>query len=177
MKMIKYALAIMALVVTSATAQEMDSKIDKISRATLVVHDMDKAVHLFRDILGLTVSDVTSISGEAISKQMGYGENITMSFVGVSGGEGSISVALMSLDNVKTETQAKPSRLEAGSVVLVMSTQHIHSIYEEVKAAGYTIISEPGIPFPRDGVKEQGVNMLFVGPGGTIIELSKPTVR
>jgi len=177
MRMFKYIPIVLVLLICGATAQETDIKVDKISRATLVVHDMDNAVHLFRDVLGLKVSDVTSITGENISKQMGYNENVTMKFAGVSGDEGSISLALMSLENVNDNPQIKPSRLVAGSVVLVMSTQHVQAIYEIVKAEGYTIISEPGIPFPREGIKEQGINMLFVGPGGAIIELSKPSVR
>lgn len=173
----KYIIMITALMTCATQAQDMEIKVDKISRATLVVHDMDKAVHLFRDILGLEVGEVTSISGTDISKQMGYDENVTMKFAGVNGGEGSINIALMSLENVKSEPRIDPTRLEAGSVVLVMSTQHIQEIYKNVKEEDYTIISEPGIPFPRVGIKEQGLNMLFVGPGGAIIELSKPSVR
>lgn len=177
MKIFRYILVAIALTITSVTAQEMDNKVDKISRATLVVHDMDRAVHLFQDILGLRVSDVMTISGDEISRQMGYDENITMSFAGVDGGDDSINVALMSIDSVDMDPPERPARLEAGSVVLVMSAQDIYQIYEDVTAEGYAIISEPGIPFPRDGIKEQGVNMLFVGPGGAIIELSKPSVR
>lgn len=178
MKLLTYAVLGIMLLSGNLYAQESEIKVDRISRTTLVVSSMDKAVHLFGDILGLKITDVTAISGEPISKQMGYDNSVNISFVGVSGGEGSSSLALMSFDNVEgAEREAHPSKLVAGSTVLVMSTQHIHEIYEKVKNAGYQIISAPGIPFPREGLKEQNYNMLFVGPGGVVIELSKPSVR
>lgn len=182
--MIRFFLGTMMVMTSMALAQEeMPSKVGAISRTAIVVRDLDRALLLFRDILGLKVLSDSPIMGDLISKHMGHDVTLEGRILGLGTGESRTgNIVLMHYSNIDKGDEADhAAKLDVGNVALVMMVDpkvaDIHEIYEKVKEAGFKIISAPSELYPRPGLKEQAVDMFFVGPEGVVIELIKPSVK
>lgn len=182
--MIRYFLIAMMVFTNIAHSQETQpANVGPISRTAIVVRDLDRALLLFRDILGLKVLSESPIMGDLISEHMGHDVKLEGSILGLGTGESRAgNIVLMHYTNIdKGHEEDHAAKFDVGNVALVMmvdpNVADIYEIYKKVKAAGFKIISAPAELYPRPGLKEQAVDMFFIGPEGVVIELIKPSIK
>jgi predicted enzyme related to lactoylglutathione lyase len=170
------------LSVLPGTPQADDSadmaKVGPLLRTTIMVRDMDAALAVFQDLLGLTVFRDVELAGEAVSTLVGH-ENASGRIVILQSGESVVgNVAVMSYaDEDAGEAPPYNASLDTGEVALIMETKDIDGIYAAAKAAGYTVFTPPMVIFERPGWAIQSREMMFVGPEGVIINLIQPGVK
>jgi hypothetical protein len=63
--------------------------------------------------------------------------------------------------------------VETGDSALVFVTSDIFGINEKVKAAGYSIVSEPIVLFPQEGSDIQAYESLFFDRDGIVVNLTQ----
>ena len=141
-------------------------------RTTVVVQDMDRALTLFRDVLGLSVRLDLPLSGEAVSSLMGYGDT-TARIVILQSGE--LEIANVALLQISAATSAASdvaaSRLRTGDVAIVMETNNIDAVHAKVMELGYTALTPPIVIFERPNMVTQDREFIFRGPEGIAVNL------
>ena len=159
-------------------------RVSPVSRTTIFVRDIEESLKLYQDILGLKARrESIVLEGPFWSEAVGApGEDKRMKVVILNNtGIGSEAVGNVGIFQFIDENDGppvyKPARVQTGDVALVMTTQDIFGIYEDVKAAGYTIIAPPKSPTPADvpsmapEALEELYEMLFFDRDGIIINL------
>lgn len=63
--------------------------------------------------------------------------------------------------------------VKTGDAALVFVTNDIFRINEQVKAAGYAIVSEPIVLFPKEGSDTQSYESLFFDRDGILVNLTQ----
>ena len=131
------------------TQKEQAPKVGPISRTAIVVCDLDRALLLFRDILGLKVLSESQIMGDLISEHMGHDVTLEGKIYGLGIGESRAgNIVLMHYTNIdKGDEEDHDAKFDVGNVALVMMVDpeaaDIYEIYNNVKEAGFKIISAP----------------------------------
>lgn len=164
---------------TSALAQQDPAiadgmRVSPISRATVFVRDIDESLKLYRDILGLKPRVERTLTSELVNDLLGTsGENKVLRVV-ILNATGDTWVGDVGLLQYVEETTLppvqKPPRVETGDVALVMVTADVLGVYEEVKAAGYTIIAAPMNPTGATG-PDAAYEFMFFDRDGIIVNL------
>lgn len=160
------------------------SRVSPVSRTTIFVSNIEESLKLYRDILGLKPRRESIILEHPFwSEAVGApGEGKRTKVVVLNNtGIGSEMVGNIGLFQFIDENDGppvyKPARVQTGDIALVMVTQDIFGIYEEVEAAGYTIIAAPQSPPPDavPGMTPEALNeiyeMLFFDRDGVVINL------
>ena len=141
-------------------------------RTTVVVQDMDGALSLFRDVLGLSVRLDLPLSGEAVSSLLGYGDTTARIVILQSGDLEIANVALMQISAATpAATDGAASRLRTGDVAIVMETNNIDAVYAKVMELGYEALTPPIVIFERPNMVTQNREFIFRGPEGIAVNL------
>jgi len=150
-------------------------RVEPVSRTTLIVSDIEAALELFRDTLGLTVRRDLVLDGDAVNRIMGTNEQ-RMRIVILQSGETTIgNIALLTyLVDTAGSPHTHDATLDIGEVVLVMETDSLDSIHAAVRDRGYTVVSPPVVLFPKPDMIEQRKEMMFIGPDGIAVNLIQP---
>ncbi|RME89481.1 MAG: methylmalonyl-CoA epimerase [Anaerolineae bacterium] len=120
----------------------------------LVTDDLEKGLHFWRDALGLTVSEVREVEGEAAQ----------IAFLPVGEGE----IELVRPTSEDTGLARYLAKRGPGMHHVCLEVDDIHAILERLRADGVRLINET----PRRG--EDGRQYAFVHPestGGVLVEL------
>ncbi len=128
--------------------------IRKIHHVALVTDDLEKGLHFWRDALGLTVSEVREVEGEAAQ----------IAFLPVGEGE----IELVRPTSEDTGLARYLAKRGPGMHHVCLEVDDIHAILERLRADGVRLINET----PRRG--EDGRQYAFVHPestGGVLVEL------
>ncbi len=168
-----------ALPLAPATASDQNdssaptvTETSPVLRTTVVVQDMDSALSLFRDVLGLSVRLDLPLSGEAVSSLLGYGDTTARIVILQSGDLEIANVALMQISAAKSATSdGAASKLVTGDVAIVMETNDIDAVYARVIELGYTALTPPMVIFNRPNMVTQNREFIFRGPEGIAINL------
>ena len=141
-------------------------------RTTVVVQDMDGALSLFRDVLGLSVRLDLPLSGEAVSSLLGYGDTTARIVILQSG---DLEIANVALLQISAATPASfdnaASKLHTGDVAIVMETNNIDAVYAKVLELGYKALTPPIVIFERPNMVTQNREFIFRGPEGIAVNL------
>lgn len=141
-------------------------------RTTVVVQDMDGALSLFRDVLGLSVRLDLPLSGEAVSSLLGYGDTTVRIVILQSGDLEIANVALLQISAATSAaSDGAASRLRTGDVAIVMETNNIDAVYAKVMELGYEALTPPIVIFERPNMVTQNREFIFRGPEGIAVNL------
>jgi len=148
-------------------------------RVTMMVNQMEPALAIYRDILGMEVY---------------YDEEIVVSGVGLPAGEPDSKTRLVILQCndpyigmlgilqyvdpplPDPEPRPVPNRVRAGEIVFVMHNENVRAAYEKLKTVeGIEMVSEPHISeFPKDdGGVFRVLGTSFFDPNGYFVELNQ----
>ncbi|RPH93848.1 MAG: hypothetical protein EHM68_15080 [Lysobacterales bacterium] len=141
-------------------------------RTTLVVRDLDGAVRLFRDLLGLSVAIDLEIEGEEVNALLGTeGRRMRIVIFDVDGTPTGRIAVMAYHDPAPPLPAASAGPVDVGSVVLVLGTTDIDLAHARIREAGYPVVSEPRVVFQRPELAVQSREMMFIGPEGVVINL------
>lgn len=141
-------------------------------RTTVVVQDMDGALSLFRDVLGLSVRLDLPLSGEAVSSLLGYGDTTARIVILQSGDLEIANVALLQIGAATSvASDGAASKLVTGDVAIVMETNNIDAVHARVMELGYTALTPPIVIFERPNMVTQDREFIFRGPEGIAVNL------
>lgn len=148
-------------------------------RVTMVVNDIEPALKIYRDKLGMTVYYDQEIvvsgkglpAGEPDSKTRLVILQCNDTYIGMLG-------ILQYLDPPLPNPGPRPSpnRVRTGEVVFVMHNEDVKAAFERISAIeGVEIVSEPHISeFPKaDGGVFRVLGMSFFDPNGYFVELNQ----
>ena len=156
----------------SPDGREQGGIVGPLLRTTIVVRDLEPALRLFRDVLGLNIAVDLSLEGEEVNRLLGVHDRKMRIVIFDADGSAIGRVAVLAYDGQDTvEPAPQANGVEAGAVVLVMSTKDIDLAYQRVRDAGYTIVSPPRVIFDRPDMVVQSREMMFIGPEGVAINL------
>lgn len=152
------------------------SRVDSVSRTTLVVDDVTEALPLFTEVLGLSIRLDRELDGQVLNQLLGTEDESIRIVILQSGAATSGNIALLQYLGADRPRDPKSydGRLDPGEVALVMETSAIDAIHKEAKARGYVIVSPPAVLFPQQNMVEQRREMMLIGPNGIGINLIQP---
>jgi len=144
-----------------------------IARATIFVRDIDESLKLYRDILGMKPMFDNYWSGEGINAIMGTKDKELRATVLMAGKSIQGNLGIYQLYN---ETGLPPRSIQStdtrtGDFAIVFPTNDIYRLTEEIRSAGYPIISPPVSLIYRDEYEIQPVEMMFRDPDGVLVNL------
>jgi len=142
-------------------------------RATLLVHDIEKSVAFYRDVIGLSVwlenkgkSGGDLPTGDPIGTPSHFvimkGRDPWLGMVGL-------------LQYGEKKTAPKKDIIGPGDAVLMMETSDLEGIHERLKKAGYRIVREPRtseITF-GDGSRGLATFLFCMDPDGHVLEINQ----
>lgn len=143
-------------------------------RSTHFVRDMDESLKLYRDILGLRVRFEQTFKSKEWDRILGIGGK-TIRVVHLQSGDGVIANVGLFQFVGETQPPAPEARtfVKTGDAALVFVTSDIFNINEKVKAAGYSLVSEPIVLFPQEGKDTQAYESLFFDRDGILVNLTQ----
>jgi catechol 2,3-dioxygenase-like lactoylglutathione lyase family enzyme len=144
-------------------------------RSTHFVRDVDESLKLYRDILGLRVRfEQTFEKSEEWDQILGI-DCKTVRVVHLQSGDFVFAnVAFFQFIGDSQPPAPDPrTHVETGDSALVFVTSDIFGINEKVKAAGYSIVSEPIVLFPQEGSDIQAYESLFFDRDGIVVNLTQ----
>ena len=146
-------------------------------RSTHFVRDIDESVKLYGAILGLKPRVERTAGGKEWDQILGV-ENKTVRVMILQSGEYVFAnVGLFQFVGEKQPPRpVSRTSVETGDAALVFLTSDIFGINEKVKAAGYAIVSEPIVLFPKEGSDTQSYEMLFFDHDGILVNLIQRNV-
>lgn len=148
-------------------------------RATMMVNEIEPALAIYRDILGMEVY---------------YDQEIVVSGTGLPAGEPNARTRLVILQCndpyigmlgilqyidpplPAPDPRPRPNRVKAGEIVLVLHHQDVAAVYGKLKnVAGIQIHAEPHLSeYPRaDGGVFRVLGISFFDPNGYFVELNQ----
>jgi catechol 2,3-dioxygenase-like lactoylglutathione lyase family enzyme len=148
-------------------------------RVTMIVHELESALTIYRDILGMTVY---------------YDQEIVVTGTGLPAGEPNARARLVILQCNDAyigmlgllhyldpplpppEPRPVPNRVMAGETVFVMAHENVEKAYEKLREVeGVEIFAEPHVnEFPRpDGGVYRVEGLSFFDPNGYFIDLNQ----
>ena len=148
-------------------------------RATMLVNEIDGALRIYRDILGMEVyyDDEIVVSGKGLpagepdSKTRLVILRCNDPYIGMLG-------ILQYLDPPLPEPPPRPSpnRVRAGEVVFVMHHEDVDRVYEQLlEVEGIEMVAEPHVnEYPKkDGGVFRVKGISFFDPNGYFVELNQ----
>lgn len=142
-------------------------------RATLLVHDIDKAVAFYRDAIGLSVwLENRGKSGGDLPT--GDPVGTPSHFVIMKGRDPWLGMVGL-LQYGEKKVAPKKDTIGPGDAVLMMETSDLAGIQERLKKGGYRIVGEPRtseITF-GDGTKGQATFLFCMDPDGHVLEINQ----
>lgn len=142
-------------------------------RATLLVHDADKAIAFYRDAIGLSVwLENKGKSGGDLPT--GDPVGTPSRFVIMKGRDPWLGMVGL-LQYGEAKAAPKKNTIGPGDVVLMMETSDLAGIHERLKKNGYRIVKEPRtseITF-GDGSKGLATFLFCMDPDGHVLEINQ----
>jgi catechol 2,3-dioxygenase-like lactoylglutathione lyase family enzyme len=113
-------------------------------RITIFCHDIEKSLHLYRDVLGLHVAMDKTIGGETAGRLLGLPPcNIRMLLLSGAANEKPV-LGLFYVDATELETRpAGPRKLVRKQTALVLGTDDFDAALADIRAAGLDLLCEP----------------------------------
>lgn len=143
-------------------------------RSTHFVRDVDESLKLYRDILGLRIRFEQTFKSEEWDDILGIGDKTTRVVHLQSGDFVFANVAFFQfLGDTQPPAPEPRTFVKTGDAALVFVTNDIFRINEQVKAAGYAIVSEPIVLFPKEGSDAQSYESLFFDRDGILVNLTQ----
>ena len=143
-----------------------------VSRTTVFTRDAERALGLYRDLLGLAVWIDTLIPNPGASDILGQ-HCESMRIVVLRAGDteiGNIGLAEVHGANPPLENPPHATKVRLGEPCLVIRTDHLKALLPKLAAAGVHVISPPTkLDLP---IEEEVWEMFLRDPDGTMINLS-----
>jgi catechol 2,3-dioxygenase-like lactoylglutathione lyase family enzyme len=148
-------------------------------RATMLVNDIEPALHLYRDVLGMEVyyDDEIIVSGEGLPAGAPSAKTRLVilrcndPYIGMLG-------ILQYLDPPLPDPppRPRPNRVRAGEVVFVMHHDDVDRVHDELRAMeGIEMVAAPHVnEYPnKDGGVFRVKGISFFDPNGYFVELNQ----
>lgn len=163
------------LMTVNALAQEptvpIGDRLTPMLRASVFVRDIDESLKLYRDILGLKPRVERVLEGDEVNAVLGTrGKSVRVAIL-QSGDTLVGNVGLFSFLGENGPAPERRTEVRSGDTAFVFITTDIKGIYEQVRDAGYAIVSPPMVLFPNPDAQEQDLEMLFFDADGVGINL------
>ncbi|NKB44663.1 MAG: hypothetical protein GKS03_10345 [Alphaproteobacteria bacterium] len=142
-----------------------------VMRTSIIVRDMDESLKLYRDILGLRPWFEGPLEGDALNTLVGTEGKSMHNIILQSGNIVHANVGLFEYVDEDSDAPDIIPEVRTGDVAIVFYTNDIFAIHDAVKAAGYTVISQPIALYRREGSPTQNVEMIFFDSDGIAINL------
>ena len=144
------------------------------ARATIFVRDQDESLKLYRDILGLRVRTDREFDDVRFNQVLGT-KGLKVKVKILQAGDvvyGNVGLFQLVGDE-RNQVPPPPAAMKSvtGDAAVVFNTSDIMGITAKLKAAGYTIISEPMVLFPSEQMAVQPLEMLFRDRDGILVNL------
>lgn len=131
----------------------------------IVVSNMEKSLHFYRDLLGLKESRVMNESGEFIDSILGL-ENVQVTTVKLSGDDGPTLVELLEFKSHQDEDPARRTLYSIGPTHAAFTVDNLDEVYCRLSEAGIRFTTPPQLS--PDGYAKV---TFCQDPDGTRIEL------
>ena len=140
-------------------------------RASVFVRDIDESLKLYRDILGLKPRIERVLEGDEVNAVLGTrGKTVRVAILQ----SGDTLVGNVGLFSFVCDTSPPPeprSEVRTGDTAFIFITTDIRGLFQQVRDAGYAIVSPPMVLFPDPEAEEQDQEMLFFDADGVGINL------
>jgi len=154
-----------------------DFKVTPLMRSTHFVRDVDESLKLYRDILGLKPRVEQTFKSDEWDRILGIGGKTVRVAILQSGDTVFANVGLFQFVGESQPLPPDPRTfVQTGDAALVFLTNDIFGINDQVKAAGYSIVSEPIVLFPRPGSETESYESLFFDRDGILVNLIQRNV-
>lgn len=159
-----------------ADAQEIPDGflVSPMNRATIFVRDLDESLRLYRDLLGLEIRVEALTEGDRINEIMGTKGYALRAVILQSGDSVVGNIGIYEIIGDDRSTLSPPSdRVDTvtGDFAIVFATNDIDGITEQVRAAGYPLVSPPMVLYPRENAEVQTREMMFRDRDGVLVNL------
>jgi catechol 2,3-dioxygenase-like lactoylglutathione lyase family enzyme len=153
--------------------------VSRLRRVSIIVTNLDRSLHLYRDTLGLTVTWETVVKASdrdhAVFKLLGISPvNIRATFLESEDSAASMIGLIEIADpNIHAAPLGTPGK-RRGEVSLIFNTTKIHELYHTLIEGGFEIVSPPTLnelpAYPAS------LEMTLRDPDGVSINLIQPAV-
>jgi catechol 2,3-dioxygenase-like lactoylglutathione lyase family enzyme len=142
-------------------------------RATLLVHDIDKAVAFYRDAIGMSVW-LENKDKSAGDLPTGDPPGTPSHFVIMKGRDPWLGMIGL-LQYGDSKTARRKDTIGPGDVVLMMETSDLSGIHERVKKLGYRVVKEPRTTEMTfgDGTRGSATFLFCMDPDGHVLEINQ----
>lgn len=149
-------------------------------RITIFCHDIEKSLHLYRDLLGLNVVMDKTISGKAAGRLLGLPScDIRIVLLSTKANEKPV-LGLFDISGTELETRsAGPRKLVRKQTALVLGTDDFDAALADVRAGGLELLCEPE-DYVSPGSGPNGVSMrhrelIFFDPDDVLVSITQVT--
>lgn len=169
-------LGLLVVAMSAIHAQEIPDgfSVSPMNRATIFVRDLDESLQLYRDLLGLEIRVEALTEGDRINQIMGTKGYALRAVILQSGDSVIGNIGIYEIIGDDRSTLPPPSnRVDTvtGDFAVVFATNDIDGITEQLRAAGYLLISPPMVLYPREDAEVQTREMLFRDRDGVLVNL------
>lgn len=131
----------------------------------IVVSDMERSLHFYRDLLGLKVVWVMDESGEYIDNMLSL-QNVRVATVKMSANSGSTLIELLEFNSHPRETPSKREVYTIGPSHVAFTVDDLDVVYRRLSQAGIRFNAPPQLS--PDGYAKV---TFCQDPDGTLVEL------
>jgi|TARA_B110000305_G_C19105815_1_gene477415 catechol 2,3-dioxygenase-like lactoylglutathione lyase family enzyme len=161
---------------TAGYGQEIPEgfSVSPMNRATIFVRNLDESLRLYRDLLGLRVLIDLRTDGDEINEIMGTQGSALRAVILQSGDSllGNIGIyEIIGDDRTALSPPSVYANIVTGDVAVVFLTNDIDGITNQLRNAGYLLISPPMVLYAREDAQVQDREMLFRDRDGVLVNL------
>jgi catechol 2,3-dioxygenase-like lactoylglutathione lyase family enzyme len=139
-----------------------------VRHAGVSVRDLEKSLHFYRDLLGLTIRTQADEKGPFLEEILGYPE-VRVTTVKLGAAEGPTLVELLRYDLPKAEKNLGRDIYDFGASHVALTVRDVEALYKHLTAAGVVFRSPP-----RLSVDGRARVAFCEDPDGMPVELVEP---
>jgi catechol 2,3-dioxygenase-like lactoylglutathione lyase family enzyme len=144
---------------------------------TIFCRDLERSLALYRDILRFEVIEEKTVSGPAMARMVALDDcTVRICHLASQRSEnGLIGLYEISGVDVPEAPRARVGRIHYGQTAMVVYTERLAEIYQELKDGGYVFLTPPTAYVRRTQSELKAGNyteMLFYDPDGVLVSIT-----
>lgn len=147
-------------------------------RTTIFCHDIEKSLHVYRDVLGLKIVFEKAISGDAAGRLLGLPPcDVRILLLATAADEKPV-LGLFDISGTELETRpVGPRKVVRRQTAIVLGTDDFDATARDIRAAGLEFLVEPEDYIASgdgpDGVAMRHRGLMFFDPDDVLVSISQ----